>query len=68
VKPGMGGRVWGRPRGSESLLVPSCPQLIRFNNCLQSLTCVWSLLSCCIPELREPADVLRRVSDLVYCR
>lgn len=46
---------------------PCDNRIIRFNNCVQLLACVCSILSIFIRELRQFVHLLRLFADIVYC-
>lgn len=46
---------------------PCDRRLIRFNNCLQCLAFICTIASYIIPELRDLANLLRCISNLVFC-
>jgi hypothetical protein len=45
---------------------PCDNKILRFNNCLQCLSCIVSLLAICIEELREASDIIRFIAHLVF--
>mmetsp|Transcript_1801 Transcript_1801/g.2839 ORF Transcript_1801/g.2839 Transcript_1801/m.2839 type:complete len:171 (-) Transcript_1801:519-1031(-) len=45
---------------------PCDNRLIRFNNCLQMLTCICDILSICVEEAREWTWVLHHAADCVF--
>ncbi|CAM9335052.1 unnamed protein product [Phaeothamnion confervicola] len=41
-------------------------RIIRFNNCIQLLSCICDILSICVSELREFARILDLIAECVY--
>ncbi|CAM9757309.1 unnamed protein product [Discosporangium mesarthrocarpum] len=41
-------------------------RIIRFNNCVMLLSCVCNIASIFISEVRDLAEILRIISDIVY--
>ena len=46
---------------------PCDNRLIRFNNCLQMLSCLCNILACIEPSFRDLARMLDLIADTVYC-
>jgi hypothetical protein len=45
---------------------PCDNRIIRFNNCIQILACICSILAIFIAELREIAECINIIADIVY--
>ena len=45
---------------------PCDRRIIRFNNFMQLLACVCNILACFIPELRDAAQCIQCIADLVF--
>lgn len=45
---------------------PCDRRILRFNNFMQMLSCVCHLLACIYPELREAAQIIDLIADLVF--
>ena len=42
-------------------------RIIRFNNFMQCLDCICSILACFIPDVRPIARIIDHIADVVYC-
>lgn len=45
---------------------PCDNRIIRFNNCIQILACICSILAIFFEELREIAECINLIADIVY--
>ena len=45
---------------------PCDRRIIRFNNFMQLLACVCNILACFVPELRDAAQCIQCIADLVF--
>jgi len=41
-------------------------QIMRFNNCIQTVACILDTLDICVPGLRDCAHVVNCIADLVF--
>lgn len=46
---------------------PCDNRIIRFNNCMQILSCICHILAIFIAELRELAQIIDCIAQIVYC-
>lgn len=46
---------------------PCDNRIIRFNNCMQLLSCICDILAIFFAELREAAAIIDLIADIVYC-
>eukprot|EP00658_Telonema_sp_P-2_P035606 TRINITY_DN2585_c0_g1_i16.p1 TRINITY_DN2585_c0_g1~~TRINITY_DN2585_c0_g1_i16.p1 ORF type:complete len:218 (+),score=29.83 TRINITY_DN2585_c0_g1_i16:184-837(+) len=46
---------------------PSDNQIIRFNNCIQMLACICEICAMFNPDLREAADCIHCIAQIVFC-
>jgi hypothetical protein len=45
---------------------PCDNRIIRFNNCMQLLSCVCHMIACIMPEFRDLADLVDCIADMVF--
>jgi len=52
---------------SRNIIPDPCDnRIIRFNNCIQMLSCICHIAACIVPELRDIADLIDFIADIVF--
>lgn len=52
---------------SRNIIPDPCDnRIIRFNNCIQLISCICDIVACFVPEMRDIADLIDFIADIVF--